>query len=272
MRFLRVIIVIIFLGSVVLLGWTIENVLKKDTIPPKITDEVGELHVGVKDDKKAWLKGLSANDDRDGDITDKILIERVSRFLEPGKCQVNYVVFDQGNNFSRHQRDIYFDDYQSPRLSLDKPLMYRSGEHIMFTDRLHLWDSIDGDLDYKIKIESSNVRNSEVGVYEIELHAVTNYGDEVRTRIPVNIVDYSTDGPEIELKQYLAYVKKGEFFDPLSYVTSVVDTDGGEIDKSLISIHSQVDFSKVGGGQICLEVTNSKGFRGSTYLTIIVEE
>ena len=142
----------------------------------------------------------------------------------------------------------------------------------MFTDRLHLWDSIDGDLDYKIKIESSNVRNSEVWVYDIELHAVTNYGDEVRTRIPVNIVDYSTDGPEIEFKQYLAYVKKGEFFDPLSYVTSVVDTDGGEIDKSLISILSQVDFSKVGGGQICLEVTNSKGFRGSTYLTIIVEE
>lgn len=272
MRYLRIITIFIFILACAVFGWTAHDISKRDTIPPVITDTVGELHLKVSDDDSMLKAGLTATDDRDGNLTDKILIERVSRFSKPGNCQVDYVVFDNNNNFCRYQRTVIYDDYTSPKLQLVEPLMYQSGEKISIIERIKLFDCLDGDITHKLKLESSNVPDDTIGSYEIELRATNNYGDEIYAKIPLNIGVYSSDAPKIELEQFLVYTKIGEKFEPLDYVKSVVDRENNSIPFNEIKILSQVDLTKVGGGQVCFEVADNRGVVGVTYLTVIVEE
>ena len=272
MRYLRLAIILIFIVACAILCWTIYSLSQRDTTAPQITDSVGDLHLSVTENADALMQGLQATDNLDGDLTDRILVERVSRFSQPGVCQISYVVFDNSNNFCRYERTVTYDDYVSPRLKLDQPLMYHMGEQIAIMDRIRLYDCLDGDITHKLKLETSNVPDDTTGVYEIELHATNNYGDRIYAKIPLNIGTYSMDAPQIQLKQYLAYVKAGDDFAPLAYIESVKDRTGTPISKDQVKVLSQVDLSKPGGGQICFEVTDQRGGTGLTYLTVIVEE
>ena len=272
MRRLRIITVLIFVVACAVLGWTLYTVASQDTVPPVITDSVGDLHLNVSYDAPLLTQGLTATDDRDGDLTDRILVERISRFSKPGVCQVSYVVFDSNNNFCRYQRTVTYDDYTSPRLHLELPLMYHRGEQISILGRLRLYDCLEGDITHALKLESSNVPDNATGVYEIELYATNTYGDSIYAKIPINIGVYSADAPRIGLKQYLAYIKAGQTFSPLSYVETVEDITGNLIPIEQIKVTTMVDPTTPGFGQVCYEVTDSRGVTGMVYLTVIVEE
>lgn len=271
MRYLRLAVVLLFLISVGGVAYTVHTISTRDVTSPVITAEYDEIHMSVNDNQEILFDGLSAIDDRDGDITDQIILERISRFSEIGVCQVSFVVFDKENNLGRYQRTLYYDDYTAPRLHFDKPMLYYTAENISAFDGIRLFDCIDGDISHKLKLEASNVVASVPGIYEVELAAVTNYGDEIRVRVPLNVIDYSADAPVITLDKYLVYTKKGQSVDPLTYVSSVTDSKGNEMNIADIKVSNQVDFSKEGSGQILLEFTNSDGITGVTYLTVIVE-
>ena len=272
MRYLRLATIFIFILACAVLCWTLYSVALRDTTAPQITDSVGDLHLSVTEDSDALLRGLTAADDRDGDLTDRILVERTSRFSEPGVCQVSYVVFDGSNNFCRYQRTVVYDDYVPPRLELEKPLLYRQGEQISIVERVRLFDCIDGDISHMLKIEAPNIPEDTSGSYEIELYAINNYGDEIFARVPLNIYPYSADAPQIQLKQYLAYATVGKDFSPITYVESIQDKTGAPIPVDQVTVFSQVDLTKPGGGQVRFEVTDQYGVTGLTYLTVIVEE
>lgn len=272
MRYLRLATILIFIAACAVLGWTFYSLSLRDTTAPQITDSVGDLHLSVAEDSDALMRGLTAADDRDGDLTDRILVERTSRFSAPGVCRVDYVVFDNSNNFSRYQRTVVYDDYVPPRLELEKPLLFRQGEQISIVERFRLFDCIDGDISHMLKIEASNVPEDTSGIFEIELYAINNFGDEIFARVPLNICAYSADAPQIQLKQYLAYATVGEDFSPLAYVESVRSKAGASIPVSQVKVFNQVDLTKPGGGQVRFEVTDQNGITGLTYLTVIVEE
>ena len=272
MRYLRLVTILIFVAACALLGWTLYQVSLMDTVSPQITDSVGELHLQAAADDTALMEGLTATDDRDGDLTDRIMVERISRFSQLGVCQVSYVVFDTAHNFCRYQRTVIYDDYVSPRVQLTQPLMYRLGEQISIMDRIRLYDCLDGDITYALKLESSNVPDNTVGVYEIELRATNYYGDEIYAKIPLNIGNYSADAPQIQLTEYLAYTRVGDDFSPLDYVESVTDRTGASSPVDQLKVISQVDLSKPGGGQICFEATDERGVTGVSCLTVIVED
>lgn len=271
MRYLRLAVVLLFLISVGSVIYTEHTLSARDVTPPVITAEYDEIHMSVNDSRDVLFDGLSAVDDRDGDITNQIIIERISRFSELGVCQVNYVVFDKENNLGRYQRTLHYDDYVVPRLYFDKPMLYYTAENISAFDGVRLIDSIEGDISHKLKLEASNVAASVPGIYEVEISAVTSYGDEIHVRLPLNIIDYSADAPVITLNEYLAYTKKGQNFDPLEYVSNITDSDGTEMNIADVKVSSQVDLNKEGTGQMVLEITNSRGVTGTTYLTVIVE-
>lgn len=271
MKYLRLAVILLFSISLCGVIYTMHTLSKKDVIPPVITAEYDEIHVSVNDSQDVLFNGLNAVDDRDGDITDQIIIERISRFSEIGVCQVNYIVFDKENNLGRYQRTLYYDDYSAPRLHFDKPMLYYTAENISAFSGVRLIDCIDGDISHKLKLEASNVSASVPGIYEVEISAVTNYGDEIKVRLPLNIIDYSADAPVINLSQYLVYTKKGQSIDPLTYISSITDSNGSEMDIADVKVSSQVDFEKEGAGQMTLEITNSSGVTGVTFLTVVVE-
>ena len=274
MRYLRWTICLAFLAALLILGKTVYTVSRQDRIAPEIVSSGGDqvLHLSVSDDESVLLRGLSATDDRDGDLSDKIMVERVSRFTEPGECRVSYVVFDSSYNVGRFERKVVYDDYTAPRFGLKEPLMYRMGETIRLTDRITLTDSLEGDLSHKIKIGSYNVPEGEAGIFEIDLMATGSYGQEVGMKIPLNVLQYGSDLPKIVLKEYLAYTTVGESVEVTDYVETLLDRDGSELELDALRVDSQVDLSKPGSGQLRLELTGKDGLVGISYLTVIVEK
>ena len=272
MRYLRLGTLIAFVAALLLLGYTCIIVSRQDTTAPVISDSLEQPHLESAQDDQALKEGLTASDNRDGDLTDKIMVERLSRFTEPGVCNVSYVVFDKSNNICRYERKVVFDNYTPPRISLEKPLVYYAGSDITFMDRLKLTHALEGDISHKLKLEASNVDSSEVGVYEIQLRAVTLYGEEVYAKLPLNVIAYNAQAQVINLKQNLVYVKQGEPFNPKLYIKDVKDCNKNDIDISVVYVFSQVDVSRPGYGQVRMEVTDDWGHKGVTYLTVIVEE
>ena len=272
MRYLRLGTVIILVVALFFTGQTIVRDARSDKTPPIICDAQGSIHISVKDDPSVMLAGLTATDDRDGDVTENIRIERISRLSDDGSVDVSFVVFDNANNMCRHIRTVFYDDYQSPRFTLTQPLVYYTGQTVAVMDRLKLTDSLSGDITHKVKLEASNVNNDQVGQYEVSLAAVTDYGDEVHARLPINIQKYDALAPMIQLSDYLVYTKVGEPIHPKDYITEIKDFNGFPIDINVVFVFNQVDFSKPGGGQFRLEVSDGDGRTGYSYLSVIVEE
>ena len=98
MRIIRIGTIVIFLmsGIFFFIGTLVSS--KKDTIPPVITAESQELHVSAGSDPKELMKGLTAQDDRDGNLTEEILIGTISPFEKKGVSTIEYLVFDKSNN------------------------------------------------------------------------------------------------------------------------------------------------------------------------------
>ena len=55
---------------------------------PVITCATDELHVSVNATEKDLLMGVTAMDAEDGDLTDSIIIESISQFVEKGTCTI----------------------------------------------------------------------------------------------------------------------------------------------------------------------------------------
>ena len=72
-----------------------------DKTLPVITIEEEMIEVSLKSTDEELLKGVTAHDEKDGDLTDKIIIESISRFKEKGISKVIYAVCDSNNNVSR---------------------------------------------------------------------------------------------------------------------------------------------------------------------------
>ena len=123
-----------------------------------------------------------------------------------------------------------------------------------------------------MRLEDANVNDSQTGMYEVTLRAVTDHGVDVVVRVPLNVSKYDSLAPKIELSEYLVYVKKGEELKPEEYITDVRDCHGFPIDLKLVFIYPQVDTNQVGGGQVRYETSDGLGRKGFAYLTVIVEE
>ena len=272
MRYLRLGTILVFVVACMLTGWTVYQDVVKDQTPPKIVDDLGPISVSVADPEEALLQGLTATDDRDGDLTDKIIVERISRFTDYCVVNVDYVVFDKAGNLGRYTRTVTYEDYASPQLHLESPLLYRVGEDIAIMDKLKLVDCLGGDITNKLKIQTSNINESQAGQYEFTASAITDMGDEVFVRLPVNIQSYDANAPVIELSEYLVYTKAGESFSPTDYIAGVKDMNGFAISVSEVFIFCQVDLEQPGGGQYRMEVIDGNGRKGYAFLSVIVTE
>ena len=115
------------LSAVLFAGYTVRQKLLLDTTPPVITCETDELTVSVEDGSDALLEGLTAWDDRDGDLTGEIRVASLSRFNAQRQRTVNYVVFDAAGQPGQAQRTLTYTDYTPHRIYLRQALRFASG-------------------------------------------------------------------------------------------------------------------------------------------------
>ena len=157
MKKLRWFAITLFLLSVVLYALDQNQIRRKtDQTIPKISMDQDEIQVSVKDPEKVWKKGITAYDEKDGDITDSLVIESVSTFLEKGRRLVSYAAFDRDGHVAKASRQLIYTDYHSPKISCAKPFSFPVGTQDIL-DSVYATDCIDGDISNKVEITGDSV-------------------------------------------------------------------------------------------------------------------
>ena len=272
MRIIRIGTIIIFLASGIFFFVGKQVSSKKDVIPPVITAESQELHVDAGSNIKELMKGLTAKDDRDGDLTEEILIGNISPFETKGVSTIEYLVFDKSNNVGRFQRTVYFDGYRSPMFELTKPLTFEKNGEILLSDRLFAKDVLEGDITDKIRYTASNVIQYEEGTYDLIVEVKNSYGDVVQKTLPINIVSQNMDVERIQLETYLIYVEKDAEIYPEDYVKAIVNLNGEPDSEAELYITSEVNLKTAGTGQFRYELYKGGERVYVTHLTVVVTD
>ncbi|HHT92190.1 MAG TPA: DUF5011 domain-containing protein [Clostridiaceae bacterium] len=232
---------------------------------PSITSDRKVIEVSIMDKDKLF-EGLSAHDDKDGDVTDKILIENVSKFLEKGVCNITYAVCDSDNNVSKLTRKVKYTDYESPRFQIDHEPQFYIGSTINMEDFIKCYCLIDGDISNKIKYDIGNLTTNVPGVYTVNAKVTNSKGDVVDLSFEVVVRERNVKTPKIKLESYVLYVNTGEEVNPKDYIQSVTGIDGLFLDISHVNIYSDLDTSKPGEYKIYYSVSEG----AETYTTSMV--
>lgn len=261
---------------VTLVAFIVFSVIEKvttDTTLPEITVDSEVLEISVKDKKSDLLKGVTATDGKDGDITDKVCVEYVSKFIEPGVCTVTYAVTDSDKHVAKKTRTLRYTDYTTPEFYMKRALVYGVGEALDLRSAVGARDCIDGDISDKVTILATDYVENTAGVFTASLSVTNSMGDSIYLDVTVHVEGNETMAPEIQLKKTLIYIKKGEtpvFEDYLGDVT----VNGVLMKPSDIQllISTNFDPEQEGTYNVHYYITTQDGYEGHSILTVVVEE
>ncbi len=270
MRYLRIITVVLFIITSAVFGmyYVNEKLTEDDTIP-KITIEGELIEVSLKATDEELLKGVTAYDEKDKDISDRVIVESVSRFVDEGICKVTYAVCDSNNNVSKATRKIKYKDYISPRISMNRGLCFSIYEDINLVKILNAYDCIDGDITRSIIVTSDDYAKSVAGVFELDISVSNSKGDTSIVTVPLVVEDRSVSSPEIELTDYIIYVDKGAEIDFSKFLVSAKDSKKNDITND-VRIETIADLTQEGTHDVHYYVTDEQGAQGHTILNVIV--
>lgn len=225
MRRLKRLSVLLFIVSLIMLGSHIFKVrMLDDRTGPVFQMDSRTIEVSVKDGQEALVKGLTATDAKDGDISDSIIVESIGPFTGTGSRIVNYAALDSDNHVTHTKREMVYTDYEPSRFHLSRPLSFAMNT-VNLLNGISVEDSIDGDLTRNVRMMSdSEIDTAHVGEYSARLKATNSAGGISYLPVTVEIYDASVFHrlPLLNLKEYVAYVEKGADFDERNYLTSIV--------------------------------------------------
>ena len=243
-----------------------------------IADPEAVLRVSINSTDEELKAGVTAYDKKDGDLTNQIIVESISKFIADRVCKITYIVSDSDNNITRVSRRIEFIDYVSPQFTLSRQLCLYVGEDADITKIIGAKDVYDnkeneGDISGKVKILSSSVSTQQAGEYTVTAQVTNSLGDTSKLQSVVVVRQKNNLEPQITLKNNIIYIKKGEKFEPKSQVESVVSNTGEEIDKDNVEIDkTSVDTDNAGCYSVTYKVSDAKENQGYAFLTVVVTE
>ncbi len=221
LRKTRIFVVLLFIVSIIVYGcyWMFHTISTDRTIPV-IEMDSDSVTVSVEGGEKAILEGVTATDEKDGDITDSLFIESKSKFSEKGKFTATIAVADKDNHVTKVEREVIYSDYVSPRFSLTAPLKFQTTrerkDDLNIAANLSAKDVIDGNVSNKIKISSDySIEGYNTGDYHMEFIVTNSMGDVVKLPVTVNIYSAVEESglPEIILSDYLVNTTVGSQVD-----------------------------------------------------------
>lgn len=233
--------------------------MNEDETLPTITADSDTIDVPCAYTTDQLLAGVTASDAKDGDLTGQILVGNFTRFIDPGVCDLNYVVFDSSEHMATLTRRVHFTDYHSPRFALAEPLVFAESttNNTEVRDLFSASDVLDGDLTDWITYVETNAAYNNPGDYTITMEVRNSFGDTVRYAFPIHIYERNTQDFTISLTDALVYVQQGGDFDPLEYIESVEDFSGNGYSPSLLRVTSTVDTGTPGIYEVHYEIGNA---------------
>ena len=284
---------LIFVGIVIVifLLYRFNEFRKSDSSGPVFSGGQDSLEVSIQDGEDVLLQGITASDKKDGDVTESILVEELSKLYDSSKRTVTYAAFDSDNHVTEMEREIVYTDYISPRFELTGSLRFRAGETVNVDKIVKAKDCLDGDLSNKVKIEMDTTINNRVtGIYSIVYEVTNSAGDTVR--LPIDIEIYQSKGTEVEMnldrylvyyegtdlnyKDYLKSIKFNSVESPFEGESEQLSArmTGEEISKWKVTVRSEVDKNTPGIYPVYYYYRDTQGtitYEATEVLYVVVE-
>lgn len=273
MKLLRFVVLIAFVFvSIASVTVFISEKVNTDKTIPVIKVEGDIIDVSLKATDEELLVGVTAYDEKDKDLTDKIIIESISRFTEKGVSKVIYTVCDSDNNVSKATRLIRFVGYESPKFKVSGNLCFSLYEYIDITGMISAVDSLEGPITSNIIVTSDNFSSSITGAFSIDATVTNSKGDSASVKLPIIVEDRPLSVPTIELSEYLIYVDKGQKVDFRSYIVDALDLNEQSLKNNVTVEANMVDFNTPGTYNVHYYVTDANALRGHSVMTVVVGE
>ncbi len=272
LKILRIATLVLF--AVTLCVFSIFYITEKkntDTTYPEITIVGDVLEVGIDATDEDLLQGVTAYDGKDGDITSKVVVESISKFIEDGVCKVTYAVSDSNKNVVKNSRTIHYKDYTPPKFKMNRALVFNVTESVDITSAIGATDLIDGDISDKVVVTATDYYSDTVGVFSVSVQATNSKGDIIYLDLPLHIEDTSVLAPVINLSEYIIYVKKGQTTDFNKYVVDVTTLNGQPTEYEMM-VTTDFDSNTPGVYSVHYYATNPLNYQGHNILTVVVEE
>lgn len=271
MKRLRICVTVLFFVTLCLFLFFYVQQLDTDRTVPVITIPAGTLKVSLEADRDELMQGISAHDEKDGDLTDAIIIESISRFTEPGTAVVTYAVCDSDNHVASASRKIHYTDYTPPKFTLSGPLVFSTLENPQVLKILGAVDVIDGDISGKVIISATDYISNTAGTFTISAKVSNSRGDIIYIQLPIYIEEQSLSAPQLTLRDYLLYLPTGSSYDTGANLLSAAASDGEDL-RGQVRIDTNLDLHTPGTYQVHYYATDAQGRRSHTVLTIVVED
>ncbi len=271
----------LLLSVLALVAYRVYDGMRTDTAAPEISVSAEVLEVSVLAGEDVLLDGVTATDDRDGDVTSTLVVEGISSISDANEVTVTYAAFDRSGNVGKAKRTVLYTDYESPRFVLNRPLSFYSGSGFDLLAAIRAEDVVDGDISYRIKATSLDETTvTAVGNHSICFRVTNSLGDTVELILPVEVYTERYNA-QLTLTDYLVYIKAGDAFDHTDYLESFTAREetlalNGRVPAGMaLRIMGQVDTRTPGVYALAMTMTQEQGtqeYVGYTRLIVVVEE
>ena len=221
------------------------------------------------------LADVTAKDEEDGDITDKIeILENEVDTTKPGKYEVTYKVTDSGG--ASHVKTIKVTVNPKMEPINAAPIIKAEDKTLTVGDTFDpmadvtATDAEDGNLTDKIEILNNEVDTTKPGKYEVTYKVTDRKGASYTKTITVTV------NPKMEVLNAIPTIKAedktitvGDTFDPKADVTAE-DVEDGDLTDKIEVLKNEVDTTKAGKYEVTYKVTDRKGASRTKTITVTV--
>lgn len=213
MRKLRNPSVILLIIAILLAGFSVYHTnFAKNTDGPEISFDEKELTATTSVSDEELLKGVTAKDNQDGDVTDSLVVEGLSTFMDDNIRLATYAAFDSDGNVTKATRKVKYKNYVGPQFSLSEPLSFPVGTSKDLQSNISAFDQIDGDISGSILMyPDTNLDTSIPGDYKVRFEVANSAGDVEDLNMTIKIYDTDSTAPvQVGLTEYIAYINLGQ--------------------------------------------------------------
>lgn len=214
----------------------------------------------VQGTKFNYKEGVTATDNEDGPLTDKIeVVEETVKIDTVGSYQVTYRVTDKNNTTTTKTITVTVTENKKPVINAEdkEVIQYRELNEL---DGVSATDEEDGKVEVKVK--NSTVKLDTPGDYEITYQATDTYNQTTEKTIKVTVI--KDEAPVINAEDKT--ITQGTKFEALKDVTAE-DKEEGKI-KEIEVVKNDVKEKEIGKYEVTYKAVDS--YKNETTKTITV--
>lgn len=269
---LRIFLLVFFIAAAAIFGvYKGRELMTADNEAPVIKAPNDAFEASVSATDADLMDGMTATDNKDGDVTSSMVVVSKSKFISDKTLKVTYAAFDSHNNVGTLTRKVTYTDYHSPRISITSPMRFLSGD----TDNNYLAnvtanDCLDGDISGQVTLEytDGSTYDSNESKVPIRISVTNSEGDTGRVAIQVRLCSNEEfNKPCAALSDYVVYTDLNQKPDYASLeqgiwqngnVTAFDDTSAYKA-SSVVFDDSEVDYTKSGCYQCFVTLKDEDG-------------